>query len=36
MNSEPQTWHYGLAARWWAEFNEGGPEIAFFQEVIER
>ena len=21
----PQTWHYGLVAKWWAEFNEGGP-----------
>jgi len=18
------TWHYGVVARWWAEFNEGG------------
>ena len=23
-----QTWHYGLVARWWAEFNLDGPEIA--------
>jgi SAM-dependent methyltransferase len=31
----PQTWHYGLIAKWWAEFNHDGPEIAFFQHVIE-
>ena len=32
----PQTWHYGLVAKWWAEFNEGGPEIAYFRRFIER
>jgi len=31
----PQTWHYGVVARWWAEFNVGGPEIAYFQRFIE-
>jgi ubiquinone/menaquinone biosynthesis C-methylase UbiE len=31
-----QTWHYGLVAKWWAEFNEGGPEIEYFQRFIER
>jgi SAM-dependent methyltransferase len=36
MRNEIQTWHYGLVARWWAEFNEGGNDIAFFQNVIER
>ncbi len=25
--SAPQTWHYGLVAEWWAEFNVDGPEI---------
>lgn len=20
-DDQPQTWHYGLVARWWAEFN---------------
>ena len=30
-----QTWHYGVVARWWAEFNVGGPEIPYFQRVIE-
>ena len=31
----PQTWHYGLVAKWWAEFNEGGPEIEYFRRFIE-
>lgn len=32
----PVTWHYGLMARWWAEFLLDGPEIAYFQQLIER
>jgi SAM-dependent methyltransferase len=32
---EPQTWHYGLVAKWWAEFNTSGPEIAHFQRFVE-
>jgi len=36
MTGSPQTWHYGLVARWWAEFNTGGPEIAYFKGMIER
>lgn len=36
MGEEAQTWHYGLMARWWAEFNLDGPEIGYFQGVIER
>jgi len=32
---EPQTWHYGLVARWWAEFNRDGPEIDFFRKHVE-
>jgi SAM-dependent methyltransferase len=37
MNERPQTWHYGLVARWWAEFNEPNPdELAFYRGVIER
>jgi len=38
MHEQPQTWHYGLMARWWAEFN-GEPdadELAFYQRVIEQ
>jgi SAM-dependent methyltransferase len=36
MNDQPQTWHYGLVARYWAEHNTTGPEIAYFQQQIER
>jgi SAM-dependent methyltransferase len=36
MNDTPQTWHYGLVARHWAEHNTEGPEIAYFQKLIER
>ena len=32
---EAQTWHHGLVAKWWAEFNLDGPEIAYFQKFIE-
>ena len=35
-NEQPQTWHYGLVANYWAEFHHGGPEIAYFQKLIER
>ena len=35
MHEPPQTWHYGVVARWWAEFNVSGPEIAYFQQFIE-
>jgi SAM-dependent methyltransferase len=31
----PQTWHYGVVARWWAEFNTSGPEIDYFQQFVE-
>jgi len=31
----PQTWHYGIVARWWAEFNQGGPELDYFRRQIE-
>lgn len=40
MTSEaegPQTWHYGLVARWWAEFNTADEaELAYFRGAIER
>lgn len=36
MSRQSQTWHYGLVAKWWAEFNHGGPEIEYFQRFIER
>jgi SAM-dependent methyltransferase len=34
----PQTWHYGLVAQWWAEFNDDfrAHEIPYFQRFIER
>ena len=36
--SEPRgTWHYGLIARWWAEFNFAEPrELDFFRAAIKR
>ena len=30
----PSTWHYGAVARWWAEFNTDGPEIAFYRPFV--
>jgi SAM-dependent methyltransferase len=36
MPDTPKTWHYGLVARWWAEFNEDGREIGYFQKYVER
>ncbi len=30
-----QTWHYGIVARWWAEFNLDGPEIDWFRPFVE-
>jgi SAM-dependent methyltransferase len=36
MHDGPQTWHHGLVAQWWAEFNEDGAEIAYFQRAVER
>jgi SAM-dependent methyltransferase len=29
------TWHYGLVAKWWAEFNTSGPEIDYFRPFVE-
>ena len=33
-----ETWHYGLIAKWWAEFNDDfrSHEIPYFQRYIER
>jgi SAM-dependent methyltransferase len=38
VETDAQTWHYGLVAKWWAEFNdEFRPhEIPYFQRYIER
>jgi SAM-dependent methyltransferase len=35
LPGSPETWHYGVIARWWALFNTEGPEIAYFQRFIE-
>lgn len=32
---DAQTWHYGVVARWWAEFNLDGPEIDYFRPFVE-
>jgi SAM-dependent methyltransferase len=31
----PQTWHFGLVAEWWANFNTDGPEIEYFKRHVE-
>jgi len=37
MTDRPQTWHYGLIARWWAEFNLAEPEeLSYYRRSIER
>ena len=36
MDERPRTWHYGLVARWWAEFNTATPEeLAYYRSAIE-
>lgn len=35
-HSQPQTWHHGLVADWWAEFNVDGPEIDYFGRFVEQ
>src|SRR5690349_17652899 len=36
MSDQPQTWHYGLVAQWWAEFNHPDPEeLAFYRSFVE-
>ena len=34
MTAQPQTWHHGLVADWWAEFNLDGPEIDYFGRFV--
>jgi SAM-dependent methyltransferase len=37
VEAESGTWHYGLIARWWAEFNTARPEeLAYFRTTIRR
>lgn len=36
MTDQPQTWHYGLVARWWAEFNEpDDDELAYYRQAVD-
>ena len=30
-----ETWHYGLVALWWSEFNFDGPEVSYFKKAIQ-
>jgi len=30
-----RTWHHGLVAEWWAEFELEGPEIQYFRRFVE-
>ena len=39
MSTQPQTWHYGLIAQHWAEFENhslDAPDVAYYREQIER
>jgi SAM-dependent methyltransferase len=38
MDDGPRTWHYGLVARWWSEFNDDfrAHELPYFRRHIER
>ncbi len=38
LQAVPQTWHHGLVATWWAEFNDDfrPHEIPYFQRYVER
>jgi SAM-dependent methyltransferase len=33
---ETVTWHYGVVAKWWAEFLQGGSEVDYLRAWIER
>ena len=37
MRDDTGTWHHGLIARWWAEFNTPDPEeVAYYEAAIRR
>ena len=38
QSADPQTWHHGLIATWWAEFNDDfrPHEVPYFQRHVER
>jgi SAM-dependent methyltransferase len=31
---QPQTWHYGLIAEWWANFNLDAPEVELYRPYL--
>lgn len=35
MSDAVRTWHHGLVARWWAEFNQGGDDVDVFVDAVE-
>jgi len=37
VDEESGTWHYGLIARWWAEFNQAEPrELEYYRTAIRK
>ena len=34
MNQHNVTWHHGLVADWWREFNHGGDDVAYFLDAV--
>lgn len=38
MQRDPQTWHYGLVAKWWEEFNDDfrPHEVEYYRAAIDR
>ena len=37
MDQQSGTWHYGLIARWWAEFNKAEPhELDYYRSAIRK
>jgi ubiquinone/menaquinone biosynthesis C-methylase UbiE len=37
VSEEFGTWHYGLLARWWAEFNVAEPEeLTYFRALVQK
>lgn len=36
MTKGARTWHHGLVARWWAEFNQGGADVELFCAAVKR
>src|SRR5207247_2208093 len=37
VDQQSGTWHYGLIARWWAEFNIAEPnELGYYRSAIQK